>query len=253
MRNKLYIIILLIVAFACQEAETLTPDTSIINSSSNLRSSRTTDPVLLFENQLEWVAYLVSRAVATDAAARSDFDDAVRLHGVLGSRSVKLRLDDLLAAPNGQYGAMRDKFEELYHIYQSGADVDNCQVKTIGGSPRPVYDTGGAGDCPFANCNDDFGQYLDGILHVNCLEIYLPIGFDNQVMEVSSSAHPLTDDAHNDLYIHTRDCVSDGIIDDLNVGIVSNPLIVRPVRTTGIGCLYQQYDPINFKHFLYVD
>ena len=258
-KNKLYLIILLLATFSCEELETPAPEASITSLSGTVGRSGTEerDYLLLFENQMEWMSYLIARAVTTNSDARADFESYLRNFGATGGSSARGNLDDLVRAPSGRYTHLRDELEALYYIYQGGSDIDNCGLRAIGGSPRPVHATGGAGECEeeivLDPCVPSYFRFISDLTDHNCLVVYMPYGFDPSVVEVNSTAHPLNVDDYNDSYKHTRDCVSADTMNPLNVDIVSNPLVIRPQRTGYASCSYDLFNAVDFEDYLWVD
>lgn len=251
MKNKLYLIVLVIGMFACEESITPEPVELInLESSSRGNSLGTYDPLeaqrMDFENQMEWVAYMIASAVVTDADAKADFQDCINDYGSLSGISVRLKLKDLLGSPALEYRDFRSKFEELYYYYQNGA-LDGCS-RLIGGSPRPLSPSGGnpIGIEPAPL----YISFITQIVFENCLEIYLPYGFSGSTNEVNSTAHPLNGNGFNDSYSHDSICVEGGTISPFNTHLLSNPLVVRPYRSIQEGCEYEQYPSLNFEEFL---
>jgi len=262
MNKKFYIIILLVFTFACNTSveDSITPEIEVPSSQQNslVRGGFTELDVppldadalyrIRFVNQMEWVAYMLARAVLTDEPSKADFRSFISDHNSDRSPG-RIKLGALFAS--GDYPRLNDKFEELYHFYQDGSEVDICDRFGIGGGPTPIHGTGGnCGGCPIPQAT--YEGYVSFISEQHCLEIYLPNGFDAIIEEITTSAHPLSNDGYNDSYRHTPYCVMDASLTPVNVDTILNPLVVRPYRDPST-CTYDQYSDINFLEFLNVN
>ena len=228
------VVMLLFVFFSCETTSDFELHESSIENNEHHNTNRSIDlptETELLENNMEWAAYLTAQAIITDRNARLQFIATLNS----SSTTNVIKLEDLLGS-HVINPAFRIAFEERFTYF---ANLPDCLKCPGGRLDKPEH----------TNCSG-FCTYLQELLDDNCLEIYLPHGFNTLYTTVSSTAHPLNTDPHNDAYIHLTDDVVFASINNLNLYSFKNPLVVRPYVDPLHGCKYDDYSGLDFTLFL---
>jgi len=171
-----------------------------------------------FETNLEWISYFIAEALIFSADARNEF---VKFIEVTPNSKGVISLGNLLDADSSN-SSFLEAFENQY------LDID-LETPT-GLIPRKRLNIGKKLPEFLKSKQASYQQFLEYILVRNCLEIYLPNGFNVSLENerVASTALPLNQDLYNDIYIHNTGHVSRGIISNKGVNLPNkNPLITQ--------------------------
>ncbi|AXT19834.1 hypothetical protein D7030_01600 [Flavobacteriaceae bacterium AU392] len=238
------ILTLLYLCFSCQTDDNIVIEENIFSNELNQNaiislSEISNEPHLLnrkteqLENQMQWTAFLVGETLVSNRLAENEF---VNVLSIQNSNTINLR--DLLLSINNN-SAFKKAFRKQFDIYL--IPQNEC------GRPRggPVL-TGGPG----GGSNElKFLNFINYLTVINCIELYLPHGYNASIAENYSSAHPLNAIHSNTAYIHPRDCINDDVqISPFNLLNDSNVIIARPLRSSN--CNYEEYSEIDFTDFL---
>ena len=212
-------------------------------------SSNGTDNIVGFESMLQWTAYITAQVLYHYPDAESQFVNELNSVNNYPNKTVDLK--DLLGR-NVSNPAFKRAFEEQFFRF---VDIDcgdwiDILLGPLEGSPKPhppveIIDP--------LSCDEAFTSFIYAILEANCLEIYLPLNYDADNNNFTSTAHPLTLATVNDCYIHPHDYYGDQNISLINIHTFSNPIVVRPVRIYGPmmnGCMYTDFSGVDFTLFL---
>ena len=190
------------------------------------------------QNIMQWTSYLIAEVLLDDKNLNSENEFIAALTDIPGSSAKRINIDYLFSDLNSDFATT---FEDILYAYESNGweeiSNDGCG-RPSGGKPIPPP-TGGT---------STFLAFINTITNDYCLEIYLPLGYDINKNEITSSANPLTTSFKNDCFIHTG-CDLDLEIHPFNLYNYDNPIIVRPYIDTTDSCLYSSLN-IDFTIFL---
>ncbi len=233
-----------IIIFSCSKQELIGEnptdnETTSLNKATNNRVALEKD-ILILENKMQWVSYLTAQVLLKDEPARKEFVN------LLSNRSPKvIKLQDILRF-DSENNSFREAFEVEFNYYQTeGNDCGRPE-----GRPKPNTQ-GLRSEVTYSA----FNSYISSLLEDECLELYMPNGFNSNFEAISSipptsittSAHPLViPSKFNRGFIHKGRCqIEKSIVSSVTMGTV---IIVRPYRLIN-GCSYKKYSGINFQDF----
>jgi hypothetical protein len=259
---KLIALVLIFNFSSCSEEELIETN---IETQSNIAKSTTyvNANVERLHNIMQWTAYLTTQVLLNSNEGRAQFENFYN-----NGNTESIRLADLVgnSVQNESFkNALEDEFYR-YILIPESCPEDPMRTSD---RPRPPHPPGHPETLPgFISWTfntpdyvpghtieeiheERFQHYLELILDDNCLEIYLPNGYNTQVRNIRSSAHPLLDQNFNDeAYKHISECnVNTTNVTSRTLG---NIIIVRPKRYTALvnsNCHYSQYD-FDFTDFL---
>lgn len=253
MRTTIILLTVLLLFFACENSneapEVTNTENTEIPVDKSVKRSTSTDQVNQLENLMQWTSYLAARVLLRDSQAESEFIAALidNSSNILPEAKI-IRLRDLLPPKsNGRpETAFKEAFREefLYFLDNNWWDPNGGCRMPRGGAPIPDP-TGGGGDCV------NYCLFEELILENNCLEFYLPLGYNPGINSINSSAHPLDTSGENDRFEHPG-CGHNLVINSSNLHQLSNVLIARPYRPVNfmnVQCSYDEY-PFDFTLFL---
>ncbi len=196
-----------------------------------------------FENRMEWIAYMTAQLLLKNNASKQQFIDA--MNNSVHTNVVKL--EELLSSSVDNQSFISD-FETEFNFYQE-EEVSRYGCSRPSGRPTPP-------NPPSVAAADfqptDFELYVSSLLNDDCLELYMPNGYNDGIASeslvvIKSTAHPLDDYNSNYGYVHVGVCnILEEIIDKFSNG---NIIVVRPYRKFNV-CTYEEYADVNFRNFL---
>lgn len=264
-------IILLMIFFACQNDDIIEIEETLSNKTETLDKNLTTgtrefsditiispffnNPTELLENKMQWAAFLTAEAILYDVNAANQFN--IRFDSI--SKTVKL--SDLLIHNGIGIPHFRNAFREQFEFFDSGAADTQCNDgtrKPRGGPSLPDAAGGTCGGCDPNNPDptSNFEKFVSYLIDQNCLEFYLPNGYNPFDREFTSSAHPLNNELFNEAFELPFDCSNNAefVISNFTLNNFENVIIVRPVKTLlGVPndpCFYPEYSDIDLTNFL---
>lgn len=250
--HKYIFIIIGISLFSCQQTDELSDETGTVQSEIRLRADGNNnaaynlieeDPIL--ENNMEWVSYLIAETLLFSPESRTYVANLIsnnpNFNGII---PLNVLLDQ-----NENNEAFLIAFEEHFWCFENqGA---NCG--TNGGRPQGRVNPG---DNAPPTCINAYCEFLNYVLSINCIELFLPhgINFSTAKLQIASTAHPLNNDLFNDVYIHNSVLVQAGIISNNGIIMsdpsledtqyeldeVANIIVARPYRNT-TNCTYTRF------------
>ena len=203
----------MVLVFACQtndDLETTETKTEVTNTRGLATPDEPTQAEI-FENDLEWVAYLTAEAILFNEEAYNQF---LEVYGQDENLDDVIKLSELLG-PDVLNQSFANAFEAMYEQFMN--NPISCEFCPEGRLHPPSG----------ATCTG-YCHFLKTILDDNCVELYLPSGLNTHVNEFGSSAHPINGDMFNDGYIHDSESVEFRIFSPLSIISVPNPIIARP-------------------------
>lgn len=246
------LVLLLIVNFSsCSKEEVveLDEETSITNTENLSRALPPSETAMssgISTNAMQWAAYLTAQVFMNSNEGRAQF---LEEYNASGTGVVKLSdlLDDHV-----QDQSFKNAFRAQYSVYAYSELPYSCdQLNNVRTSDRPTPPTIPSGGDDENYFGEIYGEFLNAIVNNNCLEFYLPNGYNPLGRTIISSAHPLLDqNFNNEAYRHSSSCnISNVTINGLSK---SNVIIVRPFRnaiSVTSTCSYSEFD-FNFTDFL---
>ena len=234
----------LLLVFSCQKDEL--NETQSIDKLENTEATRdkgdNEEPLTeaeQFESMLQWISYITAEVLITDGGnAEEEFVDALN-----ASMSNAIEIGDLLGFDKDDtefYQAFRARY--LYHLTVG----DPGDPEGPGGSSPTLWPAaGGTG-------GDLWHLFLVAINDNNCLEYYLPNGYDRTMNIITTTGHPITTALTNDAYSHDGDMTPvETVLNNFNVGNKRNPILVRPDRLLSpVDCQYVMFPGIDFEAYL---
>lgn len=239
--NNISILLILLILNSCQNSNDFESDIDNLNSldnSSDIRSVRAEDDE--FEIQMQWVSFLIAKAIHDDSDARQVFINSYNTIGT-GSTDV-VSLNKLLNAPYFD-NRLEQAFETAFYYYFFPNSSCPDEGRNPRGGPKPPGTIGGCpGPIPRNRCLEGaYLQYLHYLTQENCLEVYLPNGYDSSHTQIHTTAHPLTNFGANEGYVMPEDCRNDLTISPFNLHFLNNVIVTRPYRDTITRCDYDEY------------
>lgn len=264
MKNTLKLIALVFILnfSSCSEEELMETN---IETQSKIAKSTTYDEanVEKLHNIMQWTGYLTAQVLLNSNEGRAQFEsfynngntESIRLAYLVGS-----------SVQNESFkSALKDEFYR-YILIPESCPEDPTRTRDRPTPPNPpghpetlsgfISWTFNTPDyvpgLTIEEVNEErFQHYLELILEDNCLEIYLPNGYNTPIRNIKSSAHPLLDQNFNDeAYKHISECNVD--LTNVASRTLGNIIIIRPYRGTGFpgnNCAYTQYS-FDFTDFL---
>lgn len=270
MRNTLKLIALVFILnfSSCSEDELIETNSE---TQSSIAKSKTLTEIedIRLQNLMQWTGHLAGQVALNNNEGRAQFINAVN-----ASNNGSVKLSDLIHYEsdnqNRSYGntdlsesfanALKDEFYKYVLISDFCSNPERTRDRPVPpelpGQPNFqhqswIYNYPEPGDTEEEIYEERFQQYLGLILEDNCLEIYLPNGFNTPIRNIISSAHPLLDQNFNyEAYKHVAECNIDPI--NITSRTLGNIIIVRPYIGTGFpdtNCTYTQFD-FDFTDFL---
>lgn len=256
--NSFLLLSALLLCFACQTNDDFESDNIAVEKTVNEINTRgagapggiptAEENRAAFESMMQWTAYLTAQVLYHDADAESEFVNVLNNGGNVPTKIIDL--SDLLGGDVGNPAFKRAFKEQFFRFVDIDCgDWPGIILGPIEGSPKPHPPVDVAD--PFS-CDEAFTNFIYAILEANCLEIYLPLDYDEDNNNFTSTAHPLTLSNKNDCYIHPHDNNMPEDISMSNIYEKDNPIMVRPVRVYGpmFDCMYPEYVGIDFTLFL---
>jgi hypothetical protein len=236
---------LLFIFFACEtdtqelEFDSKTLDNNRLVEKSAKDGSKTDAKELeTMQNIMQWTSYLIAEVLLDDKNLNSENEFIAALTDIPGSSAKLVNIDYLFSDLNSDFVTT---FGDVLYTYESNGweelSDEGCG-RPRGGEPIPPP-TGGT---------STFLAFVNTITNDYCLEIYLPLGYDANEDEITSSAHPLTTSFKNDCFIHAG-CDIDLTIHPFNLYSYDNPIVVRPYIDATDSCVYSSLN-IDFTSFL---
>ncbi|RZN84763.1 MAG: hypothetical protein EVB11_01545 [Winogradskyella sp.] len=257
---KLSLILLLFSCFYSCETEEIQEDnieTKLLSNKSPIREELEVpqgleEPIDL-ENRMQWISFMTVQVLLRNNDARDQFRDEVLISGTSNAFHIKALLN-----PDVRNETFKDEFRVVFYLYYNENDVCDGIGRPRGG-PKPPGNIGGDPYDPNAPPSPSpFDLYLSSILYDDCLEFYLPNGFNPLIgiggtggmAFAKSTAHPLTNATTNIGYHHVNSClVSEITIDNSTLGPI---IVVRPLALVAatLSCSYNNYPVDDFEDFL---
>lgn len=253
--NYFLLLSILFLCFACQKNDDFESDNVAVEKKINESNNRGVGGASsfeqsreAFESMMQWTSYLTAQALYYDSAAESQFISV--LQSDISSPNKIISLEDLLGH-NVSNSSFRLAFrEQFFHYVDIDCDNTGGGFGPLEGSPKPhppieIADPN--------NCDLVFANFLTALLDNNCLEFYLPLGYDASDNNWTSTAHTLTTSLQNECYLHPIDTYTTTLIKISNLNTYHNPIMVRPIRKYGPmfpDCMYPDYAGIDFSLFL---
>lgn len=265
---------MIIICFSCQDDNDIQIDNDLSNEIENnivsssahresLDRSVLVDGRITLRNAMQWAAFLTAETIWNDSNARAFFISSL---GNSNTLDLSILLDDTSIGSQGSL-AFRNAFEQEFERFSSGEAIASCGGNRLipRGGPSLPQSGGGNSNCtgvdpdddPFDFCPSEFERFVGYLIHANCLELYLPNGFNNNSSQsIVSSANPLkANRLENTAYRLPFDCNNNSItIKNTNFNTFGNVITVRPFRPINIflddSCNYSEYSDIDFTEFL---
>ena len=259
--SKLSLILLLVFSFSCDngieelEQNQTTQEHLMLKRSSTKSSPQTPTDAEILESFMQYTAFITAQILYHDDTnqVRSEFENVLSTPNQTGNSVVRIApLQDLLG-PNSQASEFENAFEIAFNYYQEN------NVKNPESCPKGTHPNLNCPDCYTTTGNSlSYESFIDVVINENCLEFYLPNGYDsNDLNNFYSTAHPMEDVNNNIGYQHPASCHEDlavevESIDDTDFNQYNNLLVVRPYKTESVFyCVYSDYSDINFTDFLF--
>jgi hypothetical protein len=247
--KNISVLLILFILFSCQNTNEFESELNDLNSLEELNDShatRVTEDEL--ETQMHWVSFLIAKAIYDDADARQFFMNSFNSIGTTSTNVVSL---EKLLNSSTYDNRFEQAFEAaFYYYFYPNSDCPDDGRNPRGG-PKPP---GSIGGCPGPNsrCLDVYYvQYLEYLTKENCLEIFLPNGYDASEAQIYTTAHPLTNFGANEGYVMPEDCDNDLTISPFNLHMLTNVIVTRPYREGNGVCAYSDYSDVeDFTVFL---
>ena len=210
-----------------------------------------------FRSFMQYTAFITAQVLYHDNTnlIRNEFVNTLESNGT-GTNAVKTNLSNLIG-DHSQAPLFDDAFEDLFYYYQNDQQgSDTLDFTCPKGTHTNVTCTG-------CNNNDNtdlsYELFKTIVLSENCLELYLPNGYNySNLNSFHSTAHPLDNSYTNKGYSHPAPCEPDlaleiSSINSLNFIAKNNLIVVRPFRDLNISyCTYTDYsEVVNFNSYLF--
>ncbi len=248
-------LLLSIVFFSCEKEQTIesTPEANLITTVDQNETGGEDDcchEENMFERQLHWFSFLTAEILVHNAEIRSAF--ALEFGTI---RNYTIPAEDLIG-PNALIPSFDQEFFDIMTAYiEDGNGWPNSNQ-----TPPPIPPV--IGGLPGGNAEALTALYYTIILDDNCVELYLPNGFNLSVPspEITTTAHPLTDATSNEgKHWHFSPLVQGYIwppvvVNPAYTATNDNIFVARPVRNAvappSDPCSYTLYSGIDFTDFL---
>ena len=253
MNHKTYFLstfLLYLISFSCQKTD---EQPNLVVSEFEKNALAYTEAQIL-ENNMQWVSFIVAEILYDDEQNlyRDGFVDA------LDNNQNIIKLNDLIGEQPLFLGFITE-FERLFLSY-----YDDIHPYSLCSNGRP----NASEDSPYhmaSNLIDPFKEYRVFLLDENCIELYFPneLLFDSGnptspgyvELSITSTAHPLVDDAEANVGYRRSDCIFDIYsevdeipkVDNLFAQDYDNIIVARPFISSK--CKYSEYN-FNIRDFL---
>lgn len=253
--NHIYILLIGLICFSCQNDTNLESEADIFNSLSDQNSVTTTSKsisIIDLETEMHWVSFMIAKTVSDNSEAEQVLIDELNSsHN--NAISITLLLDDRLGN-----NTFEEAFRQTYmHFYSNpfstcrgsdGKPNTNYPVQTSNPGHQLFY-------IPMVGKKVTYEDFIKFITEDHCLEINLPNGYSTNRGLAYTTAHPLTNDLENIAFRYPEDCGNRNIVQPFTLRGFDNLIITRPYtgtpyRGAPTDCTYPEYDVADFTSFL---
>lgn len=244
---QLSCLVLLCITYSCDTEPIISSQDDVSNfKTTNFENKSEEDPFSnITENDLQWVSYIVVETYNEHPQLRNNFESLIT-----SDQTIKL---NVLFNDNGFFiNSFKEEFM-INLIAQIGSGI---------GQPQDQADKPNFPITPSnSNINPDLPlsfekqaeNFMNYILHANCIEIYFPYSFNfDHGGFLHSTGHPLNADNDNEGFEHR----ANGSVVPVTItpfeNNIENLAIARPYRTVGgktNPCPYGEYNDLDFTEF----
>jgi len=262
--KSLMIMVLSMVLFSCEKENVDVVDNSSPDGSALITKEGeepASDPL---QQTLQWTSFATMQTLYDNPSTRADFSE------IIGSGNV-VQMEDLIGSTVSSN--FKTRFMQVMYGYIN-LELNPGHPKAEGDPPNPPITQNPPpppiGDPSYDQVQDYLDQFIDEVLILNCIELYIPnrLKFYDDGFEMTSTAHPL--DASNSNQGHKKaltffpDMIVEAgywtlwitiqTVNDTYVANNENVIVARPFRPVGPvlpsdPCVYPEY-PSDFTLFL---